>query len=71
MRTLLTYLPVVGCLAMMLIVCGPMMFRRNKGAANGYDQQPEAAAHTDEVAQLREEVAMLRAQISKVDAMHA
>jgi hypothetical protein len=50
MRTLLTYLPAIACVAILLIVCLPMLLKRD-GHQN------------DDVAQLREEVARLRAEL--------
>jgi hypothetical protein len=63
MRTLLTYLPALGCLTMMLIVCGPMIFRRNKGDASVHNST-QSTSSSQEIAQLREEVAVLKAQIT-------
>jgi hypothetical protein len=54
-RTLLTYLPAIACLAILLVVCLPMLMKRD-----GHD--------SDEVAQLREEVARLRTELAVRDA---
>lgn len=55
MKALITYLPAFACLAMLLIVCVPMLFNRHW-------------AHQDnEAAELREEVARLRAELAQQD----
>lgn len=65
MRILLSYLPFVGCLAMVLFMCGPMMFRRNKNTSSADDQA--STASSNEIAELREEVSLLKAQIALKD----
>lgn len=61
MRTLLAYLPGLFCLAMVLLVCGPMLLRRARGQGG---EQAAPAATTQEVAELKEEVARLRAELA-------
>jgi hypothetical protein len=61
MRTLLAYLPGLFCLAMVLLVCGPMLLRRARGQGC---EQAAPAATTEEVAELKEEVARLRAELA-------
>ncbi|MGH2811928.1 MAG: hypothetical protein ACRDI1_04360 [Actinomycetota bacterium] len=56
MDALLPWLPLIGCAAMMLLVCIPMM--RNMHRGDGGD----GAASGREVAELREEIARLRAE---------
>ncbi|MGH2375565.1 MAG: hypothetical protein ACRD1T_04835 [Acidimicrobiia bacterium] len=62
MRTLLSYLPLVGCLAMMLFICVPMMLRRNNNASCADDQTTTPSSN--EIAELREEVSLLKAQLA-------
>jgi hypothetical protein len=51
MRTLVVLLPALGCTAMMLFVCLPMM--RGKNNAEDKSTREEMAALRDEVARLR------------------
>lgn len=55
MKTLLVYLPAIACLAMVAIICLPMLLKHGK-----HETDPE-------VAELKEEVARLRAQIALRD----
>jgi len=64
-RTIGTYLPVLACAAMMLLVCVPMMLGRKHGQAddeNGYKQG---------IAELREEIALLKAERALEDKSEA
>ncbi|MGI8426735.1 MAG: hypothetical protein ACR2M4_09120 [Actinomycetota bacterium] len=65
MRNFLSYLPLVGCLAMVLFMCGPMMFRRNKHSLSAEEQATTSSSN--EIAELREEVSLLKAQIALKD----
>ncbi|MGH2720052.1 MAG: hypothetical protein ACRDJO_00425 [Actinomycetota bacterium] len=62
MRTLLAYLPGLFCLAMVLVVCGPMLLGRMRG--RGCEQTAAPAVTPEEVAELTEEVARLRAELA-------
>ncbi|MGH2690378.1 MAG: hypothetical protein ACRDKW_16455 [Actinomycetota bacterium] len=62
MRTLLAYLPGLFCLAMVLLVCGPMLLRRARG--QGCEPSAPPAATAEEVAELKEELARLRAELA-------
>jgi hypothetical protein len=64
LRTLITLLPAIGCLAMMLVMWRPMMVKRNKdqSAADQPDDRP--GLESQEMAQLREEVAVLKAKLA-------
>lgn len=52
MKALLVYLPSIACLAMVAIICLPMLLKHGK-----HETDPE-------VAQLKEEVVRLKAQIA-------
>lgn len=57
METLISYLPLLACGAMILLICIPMMRNMHKG------HDGLANAHTpEEVAELREEIARLRGE---------
>lgn len=60
MRTLLAYLPLLGCLAVM-VVCIRMMSHGKHEESGG----EEASRLRDEIAELREEVARLRGQAAE------
>jgi hypothetical protein len=57
LETLILYLPLLACGAMMLFVCIPMMRNRHKGHGDSAD-----ADSRQEIAELREEIARLRAE---------
>jgi hypothetical protein len=57
LETLISYLPVIACGAMMLFICIPMMRNMHKG----HDDSADADTR-QEVAELREEIARLRAE---------
>lgn len=57
MEWLLVALPGVACAAMMLAVCGPMMFGRKRACNND-------KVSKQEIAELREELARLRTERS-------
>ena len=57
MDTLLSYLPVLACVGMMLLICVPMMRHMRKG----HDESKDTAMH-EEIAELRDEVARLKAE---------
>lgn len=57
MRTLITYLPVIACVAMMVLICIPMMRNMHKG--HGRSNDPDAQR---EIGELREEIALLKAE---------
>lgn len=68
MRTLINYLPLLGCAAMLLLVCGPMLFRRNHKA----DTTASTFAPVDEqIAELRDEVHRLKAELDVKDSREA
>ncbi|MGH2752990.1 MAG: hypothetical protein ACRDLB_01025 [Actinomycetota bacterium] len=54
MRWLVTALPALACGAMMLVMCVPMLLRRNKATSE--------AASEEDIAALREEIALLKAE---------
>lgn len=58
MRTILLYLPAVACLAMMAVICIPMM--RNMGKRHEHHSGPTDVS--EEVPALREEVARLKTE---------
>lgn len=49
---------------MMLVMCGPMIFKRNRQGARQTDQSAELKPESNEVAELREEVALLKAKLA-------
>lgn len=55
MKTLIFYLPAIACLAIVLIICLPMLLKHGKHETDS------------EVAELKEEVARLRAHITLRD----
>lgn len=55
MRSLIAYLPLIACGAMMLLICIPMMFGRKHGSG-------DAGATQQDVAELHEEIARLKAE---------
>jgi hypothetical protein len=57
LETLITYLPLLACGAMMLFICIPMMRNKHKG-----DGDSAEAETRQEIAELREEIARLRAE---------
>lgn len=57
LRTLIAYLPVIACGAMMLLICIPMMRNMHKGHGRSDD-----AGTREEVAELREEISRLKAE---------
>ncbi len=61
MESLLIYAPALACVAMMLVICVPMMRRMMSGGSCD-----DAGASRDEVAELRAEVARLRGEPSAV-----
>ena len=61
MRTIATYLPAIACGAMMLLICIPMMKSMHKR------NDSEAAASSQEIAELREEIARLKAERALAD----
>ncbi len=56
MRTLIAYLPVIACVAMMALICIPMMRNMHKGHGGSDD------ADARELGELRDEVARLKAE---------
>ncbi len=56
MRSLAVYLPAVACVAMMLLVCVPMLLVRK------HNQSTDQGASQEEVAELREEITRLKTQ---------
>ncbi|MDQ3964739.1 MAG: hypothetical protein M3277_12645 [Actinomycetota bacterium] len=57
MRTLIAYLPVIACVALMALICIPMMRNMHKG--HGETDDPDTQR---EIAELREEIALLKAE---------
>lgn len=57
MRTVLIYLPAMACLAMMAVICIPMMRSMHKGSERGEDSDARR-----EIGELREEIARLNAE---------
>ncbi len=57
MRTLIAYLPVIACVAMMALICIPMM--RNMYKGHGETDDSDARR---EIGELREEIALLKAE---------
>lgn len=62
MRTFLTFLPAIGCLVMMLVMCGPMMLKRNKGRSSAVEDDPTPVSK--EIAELRDEISSLKAKLA-------
>jgi hypothetical protein len=62
LRTLLTFLPVIGCLLMMLVMCVPMMLKRNKGRSSAADD--DSTPVPKDIAELRDEVSSLKAKLA-------
>jgi hypothetical protein len=62
LRTFLTFLPAIGCLAMMLVMCGPMMLKRSKGRSSAVEDDPNYVSK--DIAELRDEVSSLRARLA-------
>lgn len=58
MESLWVVLPGLACVAMMLVICLPMMMNRNNKGTG------EASPSNEDVAALREEIALLRAERS-------
>lgn len=56
MRSIAVYLPALACVAMMLLVCVPMLLGRK------HNQASDESASQQELAELREEIAHLRAE---------
>ncbi len=56
MRTLVTYLPALVCGAMVLLMCVPMLLRRQRHQSNDQNVSPK------EIAELREEIRHLKAE---------
>ncbi len=56
LRTLATYLPVLACGAMMLLICVPMLLSHKRHQSNDQNASPK------EIAELREELARLKAE---------
>lgn len=56
MRSLVAYVPLIACGAMMLLMCVPMLLGRK------HNNAPGQAASQEEVAELREEISRLRAE---------
>lgn len=61
MEWLLIYAPAFACVAMMLVICLPMMRKMMSGGSSD-----DSGASRDEVAELRAEVARLRDDRSPV-----
>lgn len=61
MEWLLIYAPAFACVAMMLVICVPMMRRMMAGGSCN-----DSGASREEVAELRAEVARLRGERSPV-----
>lgn len=57
MRTVLIYLPAIACLAMMAVICIPMMRSMHKGSEGAEDSDARR-----EIGELREEIARLKAE---------
>ena len=57
METLISYVPLLACGAMMLLICIPMMRNMHKGHGESADADTRR-----EVAELREETARLKAE---------
>jgi hypothetical protein len=57
LETLISYLPVIACGAMMLLICIPMTKNMHKGHDDSTDVDTR-----QEIAELREEIARLRAE---------
>lgn len=63
MRALVIYLPALACLAMMAVICIPMLLsHRKRNDSNLTDQETDP-----EIAELREEVAVLKARLALDD----
>ncbi len=65
MRSIAVYLPALACVAMMLLVCVPMLLGRK------HNQASDESASQQEVAELREEIAHLRAESAPTDRSEA
>jgi hypothetical protein len=64
LRTLIALLPLIGCLAMILFMWGPMMFRKNQDQPASDKPDGRPAHESQEIAELREEVAVLKAKLA-------
>jgi hypothetical protein len=62
LRTFFTFLPVIGCLVMMLVMCAPMMLKRNKGRPSAAADDPTHVSM--DIAELRDEVSSLKAKLA-------
>jgi hypothetical protein len=62
LRTLIALLPLIVCLAMMLLMWRPGMFRKDRDQPAGDNPDGRPAHESQEIAQLREEVAVLKAK---------
>jgi hypothetical protein len=60
-RTFLTLLPAIGCLVMMLVMCGPMMLKRNRSRSSAVEYP---TSFSKDVAELRDEVSSLKAKLA-------
>ena len=56
MESIAAYLPALACLAMMLLICVPMLLGRKHNRAS------DESASQQEIAQLREEISRLKSQ---------
>ncbi|MGH2825993.1 MAG: hypothetical protein ACRDKF_03370 [Actinomycetota bacterium] len=61
MESVVAYLPALACVAMMLLICVPMLLGRK------HNQASDESASQQEVAQLREEVSRLRSERESTD----
>lgn len=61
MRSLVAYLPLIACGAMMLVMCVPMLMGRK------HNNMSDQAASQEEVAELRDEISRLKAEAALGD----
>jgi hypothetical protein len=64
MRALGSYLPALACLAMMAVICIPMLLSHRKHNNSQVTKEPDI---NPELAELREEVALLKARLTLDD----
>jgi hypothetical protein len=65
LESIVAYLPALACVAMMLLICVPMLL------GGKHNQASDESASQQEVAQLREEVSRLRSERVPADSSEA